>query len=121
MSCKVAEANAGVHSLAMAIAVSAAQFTYLGVLYTNRYHQPVTSWRLYDSIYTERYMELPNDNPEGYVTASISNVTGFHNIDFLFAHGSVDDNVHYANSARLLDMLMLEQVRSYRFRMFTDR
>ena len=81
----------------------------------------MTSWRLYDSIYTERYMDLPNDNPEGYVTASISNVTGFHNIDFLFAHGSADDNVHYANSAHLLDMLTREQVRSYRFRVFTDR
>ncbi|GJE93852.1 dipeptidyl aminopeptidase [Phanerochaete sordida] len=101
MSCKVAEANAGVHSLAMAVA-------------------PVTSWRLYDSIYTERYMNLPQANPDGYVTASISNVTGFHNLDFLFAHGSGDDNVHFANSAHLLDMLTADKVRGFRFRMFTD-
>ncbi|EKM50720.1 uncharacterized protein PHACADRAFT_130177 [Phanerochaete carnosa HHB-10118-sp] len=101
MSCKIAEANAGVHSLAMAVA-------------------PPTSWRLYDTIYTERYMDLPQVNPDGYVTASISNVTGFHNIDFLFAHGSGDDNVHYANSAHLLDMLTAEKVRGFRFRMFTD-
>lgn len=66
-------------------------------------------------------MNLPQVNPDGYVTASISNVTGFHNIDFLFAHGSGDDNVHYANSAHLLDMLTKEQIRRYRFRMFTDR
>lgn len=66
-------------------------------------------------------MNIPQVNPEGYVTASISNVTGFHNIDFLFAHGSGDDNVHYANSAHLLDMLTKEQVRGFRFRMFTDR
>ncbi|KAI0758596.1 Alpha/Beta hydrolase protein [Irpex lacteus] len=104
MSCKVAEANAGVHTLAMAVAVVIIVFT----------------WTLSDSIYTERYMDVPDVNPEGYVTASISNVTGFHNIDFLFAHGSADDNVHYANSAHLLDMLTREQVRDFRFRMFTD-
>ncbi|KAI0794726.1 dipeptidyl aminopeptidase [Fomes fomentarius] len=101
MSSKVVEADAGVHSLAMAVA-------------------PVTSWRLYDSIYTERYMDLPAANPDGYVTASISNVTGFHHADFLLAHGSGDDNVHYANSAHLLDMFTREQVRNFRFRMFTD-
>ena len=66
-------------------------------------------------------MNLPQENPDGYVTASISNVTGFHNVNFLFAHGSADDNVHYANSAHLLDMLTAAKVRDFRFRMFTDR
>ena len=66
-------------------------------------------------------MNLPDLNRDGYVTASISNVSAFHKIDFLFAHGSADDNVHYANSAHLLDMLTREQVRNFRFRMFTDR
>lgn len=74
-----------------------------------------------DSIYTERYMGLPEDNPGGYINASISHVEGFKNIDFLFAHGSGDDNVHLAHSAHLLDMLTREQVRNFRFRMFTDR
>ncbi|KAF5341108.1 hypothetical protein D9611_005871 [Ephemerocybe angulata] len=101
MSSKVAEANAGIHSLAMAVA-------------------PVTSWRLYDSIYTERYMNLPDLNPGGYINASITNVTGFKNVDYLLAHGSGDDNVHYANSAHLLDMFTKEKVRNYRFRMFAD-
>lgn len=98
----------------------------------------MTSWRLYgeqslvanakvthlapaDSIYTERYMGLPNDNPDGYINASISHVEGFKNIDFLFAHGSGDDNVHFAHSAHLLDMLTAAQIRNFRFRMFTDR
>lgn len=74
-----------------------------------------------DSIYTERYMNVPELNPGGYVNASISNVTGFHNVDYLLAHGSGDDNVHYANSAHLLDMFTKAQVRNFRFRMFTDR
>jgi len=66
-------------------------------------------------------MNLPNVNPGGYVNASISNVTGFHNVNYLLAHGSADDNVHFLNSAHLLDMLTKEKVRNFRFRMFTDR
>ncbi|KAJ6581126.1 dipeptidyl aminopeptidase [Mycena capillaripes] len=101
MSAKVVEADAGIHSLAMAIA-------------------PVTSWRLYDSIYTERYMNLPALNPGGYINASISNVTAFQKVDFLVAHGTGDDNVHFLNSAHLLDMFTKARVRNFRFRMFTD-
>ncbi|KAI0065509.1 hypothetical protein BV25DRAFT_1798631 [Artomyces pyxidatus] len=101
MSSKVVEADAGIHSLAMAVA-------------------PVTSWRLYDSIYTERYMNLPELNPGGYVNASVSNVTAFDKVDYLLAHGSGDDNVHFANSAHLLDMFTKAQIRNFRFRMFTD-
>ncbi|THU97687.1 dipeptidyl aminopeptidase [Dendrothele bispora CBS 962.96] len=101
MSSKVVEADAGIHSLAVAVA-------------------PVTSWRLYDSIYTERYLNLPSLNPGGYVNASISNVTGFHHVDYLLMHGSADDNVHFANSAHLLDMFTKERVRNFKFRMFTD-
>ncbi|KAJ7132184.1 dipeptidyl aminopeptidase [Mycena epipterygia] len=101
MSAKAVEADAGIHSLAMSIA-------------------PVTSWRLYDSIYTERYMNLPALNPGGYINASISNVTAFQKVDFLLAHGSADDNVHFANSAHLLDMFTKARVRNFRFRMFTD-
>ncbi|KAJ7089745.1 dipeptidyl aminopeptidase [Mycena belliarum] len=101
MSAKVVEADAGIHSLAMSVA-------------------PVTSWRLYDSIYTERYMNLPALNPGGYINASISNVTAFQKVDYLLAHGSADDNVHFANSAHLLDMFTKAHVRNFRFRMFTD-
>ncbi|KAJ7230529.1 dipeptidyl aminopeptidase [Mycena pura] len=101
MSAKVVEADAGIHSLAMSVA-------------------PVTSWRLYDSIYTERYMNLPALNPGGYINASISNVTAFKKVDYLLAHGSADDNVHFSNSAHLLDMFTKAGVRNFRFRMFTD-
>ncbi|KAI5116122.1 hypothetical protein M0805_000527 [Coniferiporia weirii] len=101
MSARVVEAAAGIHSLAMSVA-------------------PVTSWRLYDSIYTERYMSTPVLNPSGYERASITNMTGFHDANFLLAHGSSDDNVHFANSAHLLDMLTCARVRGFRFQMFTD-
>lgn len=66
-------------------------------------------------------MDLPGLNPGGYINASISDVTGFNNVNYLLAHGSGDDNVHYANSAHLLDMLTQGKVRGFRFRMFTDR
>lgn len=137
MTSKVMEANAGIHSLGMAVAVS----TYLSnvIAFLKDASQPVTSWRLYgktvsapyiklsdkginaDSIYTERYLSLPSANPGGYMNASIHNMTGFHNVNFLLAHGSGDDNVHFANSAHLLDMLTAAKVRDFRFRMFTDR
>jgi dipeptidyl aminopeptidase len=66
-------------------------------------------------------MNLPSLNAGGYVNASISDVAGFKDVDFLLAHGSGDDNVHYANSAHLLDMFTRGRIRNFRFRMFTDR
>lgn len=84
---------------------------------------PVTNWLLYDSIYTERYMNTPDLNTNGYQTSSVLNVSSFaaDKVDFLLAHGSGDDNVHYMNSASLLDKFTQEKVRGFRFRMFTDR
>jgi Prolyl oligopeptidase family len=66
-------------------------------------------------------MNLPGLNPGGYVNASISNVSAFDKVDYLLAHGSGDDNVHFANSAHLLDMFTKAHIRKYQFRMFTDR
>jgi dipeptidyl aminopeptidase/acylaminoacyl peptidase len=66
-------------------------------------------------------MNLPALNPGGYINASISNVTAFDKVDYLLAHGTGDDNVHFANSAHLLDMFTKEHIRNYQFRMFTDR
>jgi len=66
-------------------------------------------------------MGTPLRNPEGYATSGITNVTGFHNVHFLLAHGTADINVHFANSAHLLDMLTQARVRRFDFRMFVDR
>ena len=66
-------------------------------------------------------MNLPALNSGGYINASISNVTAFDKVDYLLAHGSGDDNVHFANSAHLIDMFTKEHIRNYQFRMFTDR
>jgi len=66
---------------------------------------PGTDWKLYDTIYTERYMLTPKDNPEGYKTSSCleyaKNLTG----KLLIVHGGIDDNVHLQNSIHLIDAL----------------
>lgn len=82
---------------------------------------PVTDWRFYDSIYTERYMHTPQHNPGGYENASISNATALQqNVRFLIMHGVADDNVHMQNSLTLLDKLDLAGVENYDVHVFPD-
>ncbi|KAI9710675.1 MAG: hypothetical protein M1820_002508 [Bogoriella megaspora] len=82
---------------------------------------PVTDWRFYDSIYTERYMDTPQANPAGYQNATIANTTALGaNVRFLVMHGSADDNVHLQNSLTLLDKLDLAGVENYDFHTFPD-
>lgn len=81
---------------------------------------PVTDWRFYDSVYTERYMKSPKSNRKGYETAAIHVNTAFAKTKYLLMQGSADDNVHFSNSAHLLDLLTKAKVRGFRFRMFTD-
>ena len=82
---------------------------------------PVTDWRFYDSIYTERYMGLPQNNEEGYDATKVNNATALgQNKRFLIMHGSADDNVHFQNSLTLLDALDLEGVENYDVHVFPD-
>ena len=67
---------------------------------------PVTSWRFYDSIYTERYMTAPQENPTGYDENSPINHVDKLKGKFLLVHGSGDDNVHFQNSMRLIEALI---------------
>ncbi|NND63636.1 MAG: S9 family peptidase [Flavobacteriaceae bacterium] len=67
---------------------------------------PVSSWRFYDTIYTERYMQTPQENPDGYDNNSpITHVDKLKG-DFLLVHGSADDNVHVQNTTRLVEALV---------------
>jgi len=67
---------------------------------------PVSSWRFYDTIYTERYMQTPQENPGGYDNNSpITHVDKLQG-DFLLVHGSADDNVHAQNTWRLVEALV---------------
>jgi dipeptidyl-peptidase-4 len=66
---------------------------------------PVTDWRLYDNIYTERFMGLPQQNQAGYdATSVIKQADGFR-ANYLLVHGTADDNVHFQNSVHLADAL----------------
>jgi dipeptidyl-peptidase-4 len=68
---------------------------------------PVTDWRLYDTIYTERYMWLPSENADGYrVTAPLNYVDGLR-ARLLLVHGTGDDNVHAQNTLQLVQKLQL--------------
>ena len=67
---------------------------------------PVTNWRFYDSIYTERYMQTPQENPSGYDNNSPINHVEKLKGKFLLIHGSGDDNVHVQNSMQMMEALI---------------
>ena len=71
----------------------------------------VTDWQLYDSHYTERYMDTPEENPEGYKSSSVlthvKNYKGYLRV----YHGTMDDNVHLQNSLQLVKALQQEKKR----------
>jgi dipeptidyl-peptidase-4 len=67
---------------------------------------PVTNWRFYDSIYTERYMVTPQENPTGYDENSPINYVDQLKGNYLLVHGSADDNVHVQNTMRMIEALV---------------
>jgi dipeptidyl-peptidase 4 len=67
---------------------------------------PVTNWRFYDSIYTERYMQTPQENASGYDENSPINHVNKLKGKFLLIHGSGDDNVHVQNSMQMMEALI---------------
>lgn len=71
---------------------------------------PVTNWRYYDSIYTERYNGLPQDNKSGYDDNSPVNHAGKMKGKFLLVHGTADDNVHFQNTVMFIDKLIEKNV-----------
>ncbi len=67
---------------------------------------PVTNWRYYDNIYTERFMRRPQDNPSGYDDNSPINHVDKLKGNFLMIHGGTDDNVHFQNSMDMITALV---------------
>ena len=67
---------------------------------------PVTNWRFYDSIYTERYMTTPQENASGYDDNSPINHVSKLKGNFLLIHGTADDNVHVQNSMQMIEALV---------------
>jgi dipeptidyl-peptidase-4 len=80
----------------------------------------VSDQLLYDTIYQERYMGLPDDNPEGYEQGSpITHAAGLEG-NLLLIHGTADDNVHYQNVEQLVDKL-IDLNKTFSFMMYPDR
>ncbi|MBL0735845.1 DPP IV N-terminal domain-containing protein [Flavobacterium sp. GN10] len=67
---------------------------------------PVTNWRFYDSVYTERYMQTPQENASGYDQNSPINHVDKLKGKFLLIHGSADDNVHVQNTMQMMEALI---------------
>ena len=80
---------------------------------------PVTHWDGYDTHYTERYMGLPQENPEGYERSSVmAHVEGLRG-KLLLVHGLIDENVHFRHTARLINAL-IGAGKDYRLELYPD-
>lgn len=94
----IAGGSYGGYITAMALTYGAEYFQY------GQAGASVMDWALYDSVYTERYMDTPKDNPEGYKNASVfTYLDKLKNHSLLVTHGTMDDNVHMQNSMQFLD------------------
>ncbi len=65
----------------------------------------VTDWHLYDNVYTERYMDKPSENPEGYKESSVLEYADKYKGGLLITHGTIDDNVHFQNTLQFVNKL----------------
>ena len=80
---------------------------------------PPTSWRYYDTIYTERYMRTPQENAAGYDDCPLSRADKLHGV-LLLCHGMADDNVHFRNTAEYTEALVQED-KDFRQMVYTNR
>jgi dipeptidyl-peptidase 4 len=81
---------------------------------------PVTNWRYYDNIYTERYMQKPQNNASGYDENSPINMVKLLKGNYLLVHGTADDNVHFSNSVEMVSALVKAN-KEFDFEMYPDR
>jgi len=95
--------------------------TYGADYFTHGYaRSSVTDWRLYDTVYTERYMDRPSENKKGYEFGSVmTHADKFKGILFL-SHGVMDDNVHMQNSVQLIDKL-IDLGKKFEFMLYPDQ
>ena len=80
---------------------------------------PPTSWRYYDTIYTERFMRTPKENPVGYYVCPITRAEKLHGT-LLLVHGMADDNVHFRNTAEYTEALV-QADKDFRQLVYTNR
>lgn len=78
-----------------------------------------SSWRYYDTIYTERYMQTPQENPTGYDCSPINRASQLHG-DLLLIHGTADDNVHVRNAYEMSEALV-QANKQFEMQIYTNR
>ncbi len=81
---------------------------------------PVTTWRYYDNIYTERFLQRPQDNPKGYDENSPINYAHLLTGNYLLVHGTGDDNVHVQNALDLVTALEKAD-KQFEFRLYPNK
>ena len=81
---------------------------------------PVTNWRYYDTVYTERYMQTPQENPTGYDDNSPVNFADKLKGAYLLVHGTGDDNVHVQNSMQMINALVAAD-KPFELMLYPDR
>ena len=80
---------------------------------------PVSDWRLYDTVYTERYMDRPAENPDGYRDGAVLTWIDRYQGGLRLTHGTIDDNVHLQNSMQVVDWLT-EHDRTFELMLYPD-
>jgi dipeptidyl-peptidase-4 len=81
---------------------------------------PVTNWRYYDSVYTERFLLTPQENPAGYDENSPTTYANLLKGNFLLIHGTADDNVHFQNSMEFSEAL-IQNKKQFDFMAYPDK
>lgn len=101
--------------------------TASSMIFTDKYRLGIAGggvydWRMYDSIYTERYMGTPQDNAEGYRTGSVfQRVATLKEKKLLLAHGTGDDNVHFQNSVELINAMIADGNQDFDVAIYPNR
>jgi dipeptidyl-peptidase-4 len=95
----IAGGSYGGYTTLMALTYGAGKFNY------GQAASAVSDWQLYDSVYTERYMDTPAENPEGYKNGAVLTYVDRYKGGLRITHGTIDDNVHMQNSLQVIDWL----------------
>jgi dipeptidyl-peptidase-4 len=91
-----------------------------GIFKTGIAVAPVTNWRYYDNIYTERFMRTPQENPKGYDENSPINSAEYFQGNLLICHGTADDNVHVQNTMEFAERLV-QANKQFEMQLYTNR
>jgi len=81
---------------------------------------PPTDWKFYDSVYTERYMRTPKENPQGYAETSPLRQAGKLQGKLLIVHGTADDNVHFQQTMDYVEELV-QANKQFEMQVYKDR